>query len=175
MTSRPPYPDEDPPRRQLPGPGPYPPEYHLPPPYGSYPGPGYGRPPKKKAKWPWILAGIMVVLLVLLGACIAFTGGGHEVDQQAAAQVTLILEVSSDGPLDAHTSYSRGDGSTIEQANQQRLSSTTPVTVTGLAHPFSLTAQADRTATTITCTVREGEKILTTHTSTGPSVIVSCR
>ncbi|MEV3962261.1 MmpS family transport accessory protein [Nocardia sp. NPDC050193] len=174
MTSRPSYPGEDPPRRRLPGPGPYPPDYHLPAPYGSDFLASYPRPPKKKPKWPWLLGAIVVVSLVIGGACIAFTGDGNQ-EQQIREPVTLTYEVRSDGPLAADITYSSGDGGTIEHADQQRLPWSTQVTVTGLDHSFSLTAQADRTATTITCTVGEAGKILTAHTSTGPSAIVSCR
>lgn len=174
MTSQPPYPGDDPPRRHLPGPGPYPPEYHLSAPYGGDPRAGYLRPSKKKTKWPWILGAIVVALLVFLGACIAFTGGGDQ-EQQIIEPVTLTYEVSSDGPLAANISYTSGDGATIEQADLQRLPWNTQVTMTGLDHLFSLTAQADRAATTITRTVGEDGKILTAHTATGPSAIVSCR
>lgn len=109
MTSRPPYPDEDPPRRDLPGPGPYPPEYHLHVPYGGDFRAGYLRPPKKKPKWPWILAAIVAVLLLLLGACIAFTGDGNQ-EQQVREPVGLTYEVSSDGPHGGVETYLRLTG-----------------------------------------------------------------
>lgn len=175
MSSRPPYPGEDPSRRQSPGPGPYPPEYHQPPPYGGYAQSGYSPPPRKKAKWPWILGAIVVALLLLGGACIAFTAGvGNEIEKQISEEVTISYEVTSDGPLAGTISYSSGDAGDIEQATQQPLPWTTDVTLTGLVKSFSLTAQADQAATTISCTVREGERILAEQTSTGPYAVVSC-
>ncbi|WP_280418801.1 MmpS family transport accessory protein [Nocardia carnea] len=183
MSNHPPYPPEypgdDPSRRQRPGDqGQYPgqgqyPQGGAPPPYGAYP----SQPPKKKPKWPWILVGgILLVILLVCGGCVALMGGiGNEIDKETSEEIAVTYEVTSDGPQASNISYSSGgDGVNTEQANQQPLPWTKEVTVTGFIKSVTLTAQADEGASTITCRILEGDEVIAEQTSTGPFAAVSC-
>ncbi|OHV42233.1 hypothetical protein BBK14_11475 [Parafrankia soli] len=51
---------------------PYPPQQ----PYGGHP--PYQQPPKKRKKWPFVLLGLGVLMVVMLGGCIALIGSAAE-------------------------------------------------------------------------------------------------
>ncbi|MFE0176410.1 MmpS family transport accessory protein [Streptomyces sp. NPDC059002] len=86
-----------------------------PPVYPPQGGPqGWATPPpvppqgKKRRKWPWVLLG---VLILLVGGCTALVVGiGYEVDKESKREVTVEYEVTGDakGVAIAYTAY--GDG-----------------------------------------------------------------
>lgn len=42
----------------------------------GYPqGPHYPQPPRKKKVWPWVVGGILAVILLMFGGCVALIGG----------------------------------------------------------------------------------------------------
>ncbi|WP_245717918.1 DUF4352 domain-containing protein [Nocardia miyunensis] len=64
-----------PPPQDIQSPGPY-----GRPPYGGYP----HRPPRQRRKWPWVLGGLFVVFVAVVGGCSAlFAGAAHDVAQEA--------------------------------------------------------------------------------------------
>lgn len=183
MSNQPPYPPqypgEDPSHGRPPsGHDPYPAQGHYP---QGGPPPGYGgypqQPPKRKPKWPWILlGGILLAILLVCGGCLLLAGGiGNEIDKETSEEVTVTYEVTSDGPQASNISYNAGgDGLNTEQANQQPLPWTKEVTVTGFVKSVTLTAQADEGGTTITCRIKEGDRVIAEQTSSGPFAVVSC-
>lgn len=76
--------------------------YGQQPPYGQPYQPYPPVPPqRKRAKWPFVLAGVAVLMLVLLGGCIALIGAAaNEVDDNINAQASADAAGVPAGPLD---------------------------------------------------------------------------
>ncbi|MFD4179975.1 MmpS family transport accessory protein [Rhodococcus sp. NPDC058514] len=147
------------------------------PPPGQYPPPGYYQqqpPPAKRKKWPWILGGIVLVCILAFAGCAALLGGAaNEIDKELNEVVSVTYEVTSDGPTASSITYTSGDSANTAQDNGASLPWSRNVTVSGLKI-VSLTAQAGESATTITCTVRQGSTVISEQTSTGQFAVVSC-
>lgn len=142
---------------------------------GQYPPPGpYVPPQKKRKKWPWVLLALVVVFLVLVGGCIALIGGAAEsIDDEAKRTVDVTYEITGDGPTGSAT-YTTGN---LETAQDTDI--TIPwkkeVQITGLGKSVSLFASNGLNSSgSITCTIRQGDKVISTNTSSGPGASASC-
>jgi hypothetical protein len=76
-----------------------PPQYGAPPPQQGIPQPQYGGPPpvsgvppKKRKKWPWVLGGLLVIMLTGFAGCAALVGGAVVAVDDAVAESTAKRE-----------------------------------------------------------------------------------
>lgn len=149
-----------------------------PPPGQPYPQPPYGGyppPPRKRRKWPWIVGGIVVLFIALIGGCMAMVGGAVDhVNKTMNAETTVTYEVTSDAATANNITYT-GDGGGMAQDNGAALPWSKKTTVKGFGL-LSLTAQAAQGASTITCRITRdgGGPPIAEQTSTGQYAIVSC-
>ncbi|GAB20195.1 hypothetical protein GOEFS_106_00930 [Gordonia effusa NBRC 100432] len=156
-----------------------------PPPPQPYPGQPYPQqpypaPPKKKAKWPWILLALVVVFLALVGGCVALVGGAanevaNEIDKQSNSEVVVTYKVTGDGGK-ASITYT-GTDTNMGQDTAASLPWEKKVTLKGFAKLASVSASNDFDAaasTKITCEVLVDGKVKFTQTGTGPGATASC-
>jgi hypothetical protein len=167
--------------------------------YGA-PQAGYGQPtgqwpppppaPKKSRKWPWIVGGV-VLLIVLISAinsggspaptgatgaapsaapssAPSAAGGGAESSAPAASGV--VFEVTGSGRA---TSISYGTNGGVSQANGERLPWTESVEASDGFGVYSLTAQSNGSGE-ITCRITVDGEEIARQTSTGQYAVVSC-
>ncbi|MGN2640438.1 MmpS family transport accessory protein [Nocardia takedensis] len=148
-------------------------------PAGQY-GPGaappqgyYQQPPKKKPVWPWILGGVAVVLLVVVGGCVALVAGVvNEVDDELNRQVAVTYEVEGSG-TDASITYSGSDFD-IAQETAATMPWRKQVTVEGFSSYVSLSATNGANGGEITCRIKAGDRVVSEQTSSGPYASASC-
>lgn len=140
--------------------------------------PGYQLQPVKKKKWPWIVGGIVLIFILLIGGCMAVVGKAvDEVDKEMKSTASAIYEVTKDGRPgvavdNASITYTNGD-SNVSQDTAASLPWTKNVDVTGLGKYVSLTSN-DENGGSITCTIRQGDKVISTNTANGPFASASC-
>ncbi|MGC4935970.1 MmpS family transport accessory protein [Gordonia sp. DT30] len=143
----------------------------------GFPPPGQGPgfpPPKKRPVWPWILGGgIILLIIVVVVAVVALVGVGKDVENKVSGPVTVTYEVKGDGSS-AFIAYMTADG-TLSRADSQSIPWTTNVTITGSLKPVSLAASngVDDSGS-ITCTIREGSKVIATDTKSGEGAVAAC-
>ena len=132
--------------------------------------PGYQLQPVKKKKWPWIVGGIVLIFILMIGGCMAVVGKAvDEVDKEMKSTASVVYEVTKNGQPgvavdNASITYTNGD-SNISQDTAASLPWTKTVDVTGLGKYVSLTATNDENGGAITCTIRQGEKVISTNTA----------
>ncbi|OXR40743.1 putative transport accessory protein MmpS2 [Nocardia cerradoensis] len=142
-------------------------------PYPPGPPPGYYQPPKKRKKWPWVLGGILVLFVVLLGSCMALVGGvAHEVDKESKREVTVTYQVEGTSASSSIT-YSGRDFN-IAQETDATLPWSKQVTIDGLGKTVSLSATTDEQGGDITCRVLVGDKVISEQKSSGPFASAHC-
>ena len=169
-------------------------------PYGQQPPPYYPPPKPKKKVWPWVLGGVILVVILMFGGCLALLGGAaNEVDKalssatfttpntpttpgaapndattsERAATSTLVYEVTSDsGTANNITYWAAG-------ANQSQ--------ETGAALPWrSREFDADQVTIkgvtaqnggggTITCKVIVDGETIVENSSSGQYAVVTCQ
>lgn len=137
------------------------------PPQGQYP-----QPPKKK-KWPWILGGILLVILLIVGGCIAVLAGVvKSVDDESKSVVDVHYEVTGTG-LASSVLYT-GDNMNSAQDTGVPLPWIRDVKISGLLKFVTLTASNGAEGGTITCKITRGATVISTQTANGPYASVSC-
>ena len=146
-------------------------------PYPGQPYPGYGVPPqepKKRKKWPWVLLALVVLFLVFVGGCVALIGGAAEsIDEESDRVVTVTYEITGDGPVGSAI-YTTGDMNTSSD-NDVALPWKKDVEITGFVKVVTLTASNGIDSTgTIKCTIRQGAKVISEGTASGPGAIANC-
>lgn len=164
--------------------------------YGQPTGQWPPRPPapKKSRKWPWVLGGV-VVLIVLIAA---ISGGGETAaptgttgaapatsapsapsgagdgsdapSSSAGASSGVVYEVTGSGRA---TSISYGGAGGISQANGERLPWTETADAADGFGIYSLTAQSNGSGE-ITCRITVDGQEIARQTSTGQYAVVSC-
>ena len=144
-------------------------------PQGGYP-PNYGypQPPKKKPVWPWIVGGVVLVLVLLGGGCAAIIGvAAWQVDKEVNSSADLVYEVNGTASQVDITYYS-GD---FDQntANGSMVPWRKNVTVSGFAKMGSITVTTTGTEEgTVSCRILRDGKVLDEDTSTGSFGFVTC-
>lgn len=143
-------------------------------PYGQQPYPYPPQPPQKKRKiWPWILGGVILVFVLIIGGCVALVGtAANEVDKQSKKEVEVTYRVSGTGT--ASITWTDKDFN-IAQATNVTLPWEKKVTVTGFAKAASLTVTNNESDTASTkCEIIVGDQVKYTQTATGPYASATC-
>lgn len=145
-------------------------------PYPQQGGGGYYPPqqPPKRKKWPWILLAIFVVIIAGFASCVALVGGvANEIDKDSKEVVQVTYEITGDGPGGSAT-YTTGELDTAQETNIQ-IPWSKQVEITGLLKSVSLIASNDFDSQgSITCTIKRGDTVIVTNTSSGPAATASC-
>ncbi|MFE6921133.1 MmpS family transport accessory protein [Nocardia sp. NPDC057663] len=144
-------------------------------PQGGYP-PNYGYPPQppKKPVWPWIVGGIVLVLVLLGGGCAAIVGvAAWQVDKEVNSSADLVYEVGGTASQVDITYYTgEFDQNT---ANSSSVPWRKDVTVSGFAKMGSITVTTSGLEEgTVSCRILRDGKVLDEDTSTGTFGFVSC-
>ncbi|GAB2517940.1 MmpS family transport accessory protein [Nocardia heshunensis] len=147
----------------------------------GYPGQGYPMqppPPKKRKVWPWIVGALLIFIVLPFAACTALVGtAAHEVDKESKRTVDITYEVTGSGEgtyAKPSVTYSTGDTGS-GNASSAQLPWSKNVTLTGLLKFATLTATAaDDDAATITCRIKQGDKVLVENTATGSLALATC-
>lgn len=154
---------------QYPGGGYQPPYGHGYSAFGQQP-PYYSQPPKKRPVWPWIVGGILLVLLLSIGGCIAVVA---TIANDATEEVTVTYEVSGDGE-EVSISYSGADLNS-GQVNDAVLPWRMEVTVEGLFKSVYVTATNGAEDTgEVSCKITANGKVVAEQTSSGAFASASC-
>lgn len=144
----------------------YPPQYAQP----AY---GYQPPPPKRPVWPWILGGIVLVIFLGVGGCVAFVGTvATSIHDEATRKVTVTYNVKGSSES-ASITYS-GQGFNSAQETGASLPWTKNVTIDGLGKTIMLTATNGFADGTVTCEIKANGKILAQQTSTGAFATANC-
>ncbi|WP_245558237.1 MmpS family transport accessory protein, partial [Nocardia thailandica] len=163
-------PNWQPPGRAHPGPG-YPGSGYPPP--GYPPSGAYPPPPKKRKIWPWVLGGVLLVILLGFAACFALVGTTvNEIDKEINRAVTVTYQV--DGSSDASSITYSGKNMDIAQDTDVTLPWTKEVSVDGFAKTVTLTASAGADGGQVTCRILVGDKVIAEQTANGPYASASC-
>lgn len=161
MSNQPPYPPQQPPPGGYPQGGQYPPQGY------------YQQPPKKKRKWPWIVGGIVLVFILMIGGCMAMIGGAaNEIDKESKREVTVTYQVEGSGGNSSIT-YSGRDFN-IAQETAATLPWTKDVTIDGLGKTVTLSATNDENGGDVTCRILVDGNAISEQTSSGPFASASC-
>ncbi|WP_238423048.1 hypothetical protein [Gordonia sp. 'Campus'] len=141
---------------------------------GQYPGYPPAQPPKKRKKWPWVLLALVVVFLVFAGGCVALIGGAAEsIEEESERVVNVTYEITGDGPTGSAI-YTNGDLNTSTD-NDIPIPWKKDVEITGFVKVVSLTASNSFDSTgTIKCIIRQGDKVLSEGTASGPGASANC-
>ncbi|MFI1464172.1 MmpS family transport accessory protein [Nocardia carnea] len=139
------------------------------PPAGT-PAPEY-RPPRRKARWPWI-AGGFALIVVLLVAAAGFTFLGNEGDERAGNEITVTYEVRGTGSEAAVTYLGQDQGMAQETGVSLPWSKVVPVR--SWDRIVSMTAANGPAGGDITCRILVGGRVMTEQTSSGPYASASC-
>ncbi|WP_431817370.1 hypothetical protein [Gordonia jacobaea] len=147
------------------------------PPQQGQPYPGYPatEPPKqKRKKWPWILLAIFVVIIAIIASCSVLVGGAvKSVDDESKRVVDVTYEITGDGPT-ASATYTTGNLN-IAQDTDVPVPWTKQVQISGLGKSVTLSASNSIDGSgTITCAIKQGDKVISTNTSSGPGATASC-
>lgn len=142
----------------------------------GYQPPAYQPPPKKRKKWPWVLAAIAVLILVAAGGCIALVGSAvEEVDRQSKSETVITYRVTGDGGS-AMVTYTDADNN-MGQDTAASLPWEKKVTLKGFVKIASLTATNGIEAgpsTKVTCEILVDGVVKYTQSGTGPGASASC-
>ncbi|MFC6012381.1 MmpS family transport accessory protein [Nocardia lasii] len=137
------------------------------PPHGGYP-----QPPRKKKVWPWVLGGVLVVLLLIVGGCVALVGTvANEIENEVNREVTVSYQAGGTGT--STVTYS--DGSLeVAQDSDVALPWSKDVTVTGLVKYVSLSVLAGAEGGTVSCKITVGDKVIDEDQATGQFASAIC-
>lgn len=149
-----------------------------PPPYGQQPAGGYPPqggyppPPRKKKVWPWVLGGVLVVLLLVVGGCVALVGTvANEIENEVSREVTVSYQAGGTGTGTViHT-----DGSMdVVTESDIALPWSKDVAVTGLVKFVSLSVMSGIDGGTVSCKITVGGKVIAQDQATGQLATASC-
>lgn len=145
------------------------------------------QPTKRRRKWPFVLVGI-VLLIIVISAVSSNSDSGSTGNSTApvaappakseAADDLVTYEVTGEGVSKAgNISFSNGSPGSISQANDESLPWSKGVKeASGLMGFYTVTAQSGSQSSggAITCRIKKGDEVLAENTSSGPFAVVSC-
>ncbi|WP_328393039.1 MmpS family transport accessory protein [Nocardia sp. NBC_00416] len=140
-------------------------------PLAEPPPPGYRRSPR--VRWPWLLGGLVSVVLCLVGGCLAVVAGvADEADEVSVPETTVTYQVEGTGSDVSITYLGRDLGMARETV------ATMPwrkeVTIGGFGTVVSLTANNDADGGVVTCRILIGDRVVAEQTSSGPYASAGC-
>ncbi|WP_327147288.1 MmpS family transport accessory protein [Nocardia sp. NBC_01329] len=141
--------------------------------YPSEPTPASHRRARMRARWPWAVGGITLLILCLAGGCVAVVGGiANEVGDRSDRAVTVTYRVEGTGG-DISITYLGNDlGMATETAPV--LPWRREVTIDGFGTIVSLTAINDENGGEVTCRITVGDRVVSEQTSSGPYASAGC-
>ncbi|MEV0854358.1 MmpS family transport accessory protein [Nocardia fluminea] len=155
-----------------------------PPPYGRQPAGGYPQqggyppqggypqPPRKKKVWPWVLGGVLVVLLLVVGGCVALVGTvANEIENEVSREVTVSYEAGGSGT--STVIYTDGSLDVVTESDTA-LPWSKNVTITGLVKFVSLSVMSGIDGGTVSCKITVGGKVIAEDQATGQLASASC-
>ncbi|MFD3744227.1 MmpS family transport accessory protein [Nocardia sp. NPDC058633] len=143
------------------------------PPQGGYPQHGgYPQPPRKKKVWPWVLGGILVVLLLVVGGCVALVGTvANEIENEVSREVTVSYQAGGTGT--STVTYSDGNLD-VAQESDVALPWSKDVTVTGLVKFVSLSVLSGADGGNVSCKITVGGKVIAEDQASGQFASAIC-
>lgn len=148
------------------------------------PVPGYSPAPapaaRKRRRWPWVIAGIVVVFFIIGiaaggGEQAPSGNGGPAAGDSPAADSGTVYEITGQGADTASITYVTNSQINQAQENGAALPWTKTVQLgDGFFNYSSVVAQVGEGVTSITCRISQGGKVLVENTSTGPYAVVTC-
>ncbi|MFX0580736.1 MmpS family transport accessory protein [Nocardia nepalensis] len=155
--------------------------YQPPPQYPGYPGQGYPgypgyspqQPPKGKPVWPWVLGGIFLAIVLIVGGCVAVFGSiAYRIDKESKKEVAVTYEISGTGTADI--SYTSGDFESSSD-NHASLPWTKAVTLTGFVRSGRVSATVSGSnGGTVSCRILRDGKVVVEESDSGSYAYVSC-
>lgn len=138
-------------------------------PQGSGTPPPEYRPSPQQARWPWITAGLVLVLVLAFAGVFMFSGND---DENAVEEITVTYEVRGTGAEAAVTYMGWDQGMTRETAVS--LPWRKDVLMGAWGRIVSMTAANGPDGGDITCRILVGGRVMTEQTSSGPYASASC-
>ena len=133
------------------------------------PSPEY-RPPRAKVRWPWIVGGFVLILVLLAAA--GFMISAEDSDDDAGDEITVTYEVRGTGSEAAVTYLGRDQG--MAQETGVSLPWSKDVLISGWDRIVSMTAANGPAGGDITCRILVDGRVMTEQTSSGPYASASC-
>ncbi|WP_410872272.1 MmpS family transport accessory protein [Nocardia sp. A7] len=142
-------------------------------PGGGYPQQGgYPQPPRKKKVWPWVLGGILVVLLLIVGGCVAFVGTvANEIGNEASREVAVSYQATGSGT--GTVIYSDGTLDVQTEADVP-LPWSKDVTITGLVKQSALSVMSSFDGGTVSCKIVVDGKVIAQDEASGSLATATC-
>ncbi|HMS75939.1 MmpS family transport accessory protein [Gordonia sp. (in: high G+C Gram-positive bacteria)] len=146
-------------------------------PYGQQP---YGGqyppqmpPARKRKKWPWILGGIILLFVAMVGGCVALIGGAaNEIDKEMNREVIVTYRVTGTGT--GSITWTDKDFN-MAQETDAPLPWEKQVTVSGFGKIASLTVtNSSDDGATSTCEIVVDGEVKYTQTAKGPFASANC-
>lgn len=145
---------------------------YPPPQYPGYGYPPYQPPPPRKPVWPWVLGGVLLVILVVVGGCVALVGTViYAADKELNSEISITYEVTGSGTADISYDHGNANSSRVEDT---RLPWTKDVQINGVLKWTSITVSLDSTGGSATCRIKKGSKVIAEDSATGAYGIASC-
>lgn len=134
----------------------------------------YQPPPKKRKVWPWVVGGIIVLFIAVVGGCAAMIGGvANELDKESNSTAAVTYRVTGDSSTGMVT-FSDANFN-MAQDTAAALPWEKTVTLTGFGKLASLTASNTFDGSgKITCEILVGNEVKNTQTANGPGASASC-
>ena len=154
-------------------------------PQGQYPQQPYGQQPyggqyppqmppaRKRKKWPWILGGIILLFVAMVGGCVALIGGAaNEIDKEMNREVIVTYRVTGTGT--GSITWTDKDFN-MAQETDAPLPWEKQVTVSGFGKIASLTVtNSSDDGATSTCEIVVDGEVKYTQTAKGPFASANC-
>lgn len=159
-------------------------------PQGQYPQQPYGQQPygqqlyggqyppqmppaRKRKKWPWILGGIILLFVAMVGGCVALIGGAaNEIDKEMNREVVVTYRVTGTGT--GSITWTDKDFN-MAQETDAPLPWEKQVTVSGFGKIASLTVtNSSDDGATSTCEIVVDGEVKYTQTAKGPFASANC-
>ncbi|MGW6331320.1 MmpS family transport accessory protein [Nocardia rhamnosiphila] len=133
-----------------------------------------GRPsPRGRTRWPWVAAGLVLMVLCLVGGCVAVVAGiGNEAGEAADREVAVSYEVVGTAGDVSITYLGHDLGMARETA--AGLPWRRDVLIESFGTMVSLIAVNDADGGDVTCRILVGGRLVSEQTSTGSYASAGC-